>query len=298
MLKGDDIAKMLKDSARKLMPVCLFAYEGLCSWLCEAKRISDSDADEFGMSMSFIEFCHPIFQFMYYDYFRVEAVGVHNIPAGAPAILVANHSGTLPYDGVMSHLAVYNRHRQRRIVRFLVDDFVFRIPFLRTFISRTGGVPATFENAMKLLRRGNAVMIFPEGVDGIGKTYDERYRLRPFARGGFIRLAIKTGAPVIPVSVIGAEEIHPLIWKSEELGKMFGVPFVPFTPTFPWLGPLGLVPLPSKWKIIFGKPIAFDRYKPADARNDKLVGKLAEKVRGIIQKKLDGETAKRKSIWV
>jgi 1-acyl-sn-glycerol-3-phosphate acyltransferase len=240
----------------------------------------------------------PLFQFLYYNYFRVDAKGVANIPAKGPAIIVANHSGTLPYDGTMTHLAVYNELKSKRLVRFLVDDFVFQIPCLRGFIERTGGVRASFANAEKLLRDGNLVVIFPEGVAGVGKTYDEKYRLLPFSRGGFVRLAVKVRAPIIPLSIIGAEEIHPLIWKSKELGRMLGVPFMPFTPTFPWLGPLGLVPLPSKWKLIFGKPVRYAKAKSSDARNDKFIAHEAEKMRLVIQKTLDRELKKRKSIWI
>lgn len=264
----------------------------------ELKMMFDENRDEFGLSKTFMEWFRPFFQFLYYQYFRVDAVGIESIPPRSPAILVANHSGTIPYDGVMSHLAVYNEHPSKRSVRFLVDDFVFNIPILRGFIERTGGVRASFDNAMKLLRDGKLIMVFPEGVRGIGKTYDQRYKLQPFARGGFVRLAMKTKAPVIPVAIIGAEEIHPLIWKSHTLAQHLGVPFIPFTPTFPWLGPLGLIPLPSKWKIVFGKPLRFNGFKPSDARNDKLVMKHAEGIRAMIQRTLDKELKKRKSIWI
>lgn len=264
----------------------------------ELKEMIDEDTDEFGMSQSFMDLCRPLFQFLYYRYFRVDATGVDRIPPRSPAILVANHSGTIPYDGVMSHLAVFNEHRAARKVRFLVDDFVFNIPFLRDFIVRTGGVRASFDNALKLLKTGHVVMIFPEGVEGIGKTYGERYELLPFEKGGFVRLSILTKAPIIPVSIIGAEEIHPLIWKSKSLGSHLGLPFIPFTPTFPWLGPLGLVPLPSKWKIIVGKPIRLRGVRASDARNDKLVRDHAERIRAIIQMTLYKELGKRKSIWI
>lgn len=264
----------------------------------EVQTAFGEDRDEFGMSEGFLEWIRPVFQFMYYNYFRVDTSGIENIPKKTPAIIVANHSGTLPYDGTMTHLAVYNEHPARRMVRFLVDDFVFKIPYLRDFIERTGGVPASFVNAEKLLKDGNIVVIFPEGVAGIGKTYDDKYKMLPFERGGFVRLAIKMKVPIIPLSIVGAEEIHPLIWKSENIGKLLGLPFMPFTPTFPWLGPLGLVPLPSKWKMVFGKPIKYAKFKAADARNDKIVMKEAEKVRVKIQRTLDRELNERQSIWV
>jgi len=258
----------------------------------------DSDADEFGMSENFLEAAQPIFQFLYYEYFRVGVSGVNNIPKKGPAILIANHSGTIPYDGVMSHLAAHNEHPSSRRLRFLVDDFVFNIPILKDIITYAGGVKATFDNALKLLNAGHIVMIFPEGVEGIGKTYDERYKLRPFNHTGFMRLTAMTGAPVIPTAIIGAEEIHPLIAKSETLGSFFGLPFVPFTPTFPILGPLGLVPLPSKWSISFGKKFAVGRLKKSDADDDALMMGRTAAVEKKIQNMINAALKKRRSIWI
>lgn len=254
--------------------------------------------DEFGMDPSFIETLKPFFQFLYYVYFRVDAEGVKNIPSRGPAILVSNHSGALPYDGTMIHLAIFNKHPARRNVRFLVDNFVFDLPLLGRFIEKTGGVRANHENATAILLRGNLIAVFPEGVAGISKTYDERYKLKRFGHGGFVRLAMRTGAPIIPAAVIGAEEIHPIIWKSRTLAEPLGIPFIPFTPTFPWLGPLGLVPLPSKWRIVFGKPVPFSGFKSEDAENDKLVQRHALKIQNSVQKMIDMALKRRRSIWI
>ena len=261
------------------------------------RRECENDSDRFGMSPTFLERVRPIFQFLYHDYFRVDACGTDNVPEKGPAILVANHSGTIPYDATMSHLAVYNNLKNERLVRFLVDDFIFNMPVFGKVMERMGGVRASFENAMELLEDGNLVMIFPEGVEGIGKLYDERYQLQEFQRAGFVRLAIKMKVPVIPVSIVGAEEIHPLIWKSEKFAGHLGLPYIPFTPTFPWLGPLGLVPLPSKWKITFNKPVSFKKFKAADARKNSVVKREAAKVRETILKSLKRDLKKRKSIW-
>lgn len=255
-------------------------------------------ADPFGMDPALLEWLRPFFEFLYHVYFRVDARDVANVPAKGPAILVANHAGALPYDGVMAHLAVYNEHARHRTVRFLVEDFVFSVPLLGDFIQRCGGVRACHENATALLDRGELIVVFPEGTKGVGKTFDERYKLGRFGRGGFVKLAMRTGVPVVPVAIIGAEEIHPIIWKSETLAKPFGLPFIPFTPTFPWLGPLGLVPLPSKWRIIFGKPVSFARFTPADAEKEPLVQKHAERVRTTVQRMIDAELAKRTNIWI
>lgn len=254
--------------------------------------------DEFGMDPEFIDSIRPFFEFLYYIYFRVEARGVSNVPARGPAIIVANHSGTFPYDGTMIHLAVYNNLKEKRFTRFLVENFVFGVPLLGKFISLVGGVRACHENATALLKRRELVAVFPEGISGIGKTYDGRYKLERFGHGGFVKLAMRTKAPIIPAAVIGAEEIHPLIWKSQIFAKTLGLPYIPFTPTFPWLGPLGLVPLPSKWRIVFGEPVSFARFKRSDAENERLVKKHAEAIRNSIQETINEELKRRKSIWV
>lgn len=255
-------------------------------------------ADQFGMDPTLLEFMRPFFQFLYYNYFRVDVEGTRNIPRKGPAILVANHAGALPYDGAMVHLAVFNSLAGQRGVRFLVEDFVYDLPVLGTFIQRIGGVRACHENAERLLDAGHLIAVFPEGVRGIGKEYEERYKLTRFGRGGFIRLAMRTGVPIVPVAIMGSEETHPIIWKSYRLAKPLGLPFVPFTPTFPWLGPLGLVPLPSKWRIKFSKVRGFDEFDPSDAEDDALVTKHAESVRAEVQKMLDVMLAKRKNIWI
>lgn len=262
------------------------------------RTVPPAGADAFGMDPAFMACLRPFFEFLYSVYFRVEARGVDRVPAAGPAILVANHAGALPYDGVMIHLAVFNEHPWKRTVRFLVEDFVFQTPLLGGFVRKAGGVRACHENATALIRKGELIVVFPEGTKGVGKCYDERYRLRRFGRGGFIRLAMRTGAPIVPVAVIGSEEIHPIIWKSRALAKPLGIPFIPFTPTFPWLGPLGLVPLPSKWRIVFGKPVPFDRFAAADAEREPLVMRHAKRIRDTIQQTIDIELAKRRSVWI
>jgi len=219
------------------------------------------------------------------------------VPEEGPAIIVANHSGTIPYDAAMIHLAVYNGMPGRRIVRFLVEDFAFSLPIVRGAIERMGGVRACHEHAARLLEEGWLVLVFPEGVRGAAKPFEERYRLGRFGRGGFVRLALRQGVPVVPSAVVGAEEIHPIIWKSRALGRPLGLPFVPFTPTFPWLGPLGLLPLPTRWRISFGRPFRFGRKGPRAAEDDALVEREAERVRASIQSTIDRMLAARRSVW-
>jgi 1-acyl-sn-glycerol-3-phosphate acyltransferase len=281
----------------------------LLGWLFKAtagKNLSGSllsayrgdRTDEFGMDSRVAEALRPIFEFFYQAYFRVDVTGMRSIPSKGGALIVANHSGAIPIDGVMIQLAVYKHHPQKRFARFLVDDFVPEMPFFGTLMERCGAIRATHENAMRLLKAGHVVTVFPEGLAGLAKTYEERYQLRRFGRGGFVRLALLTGVPIIPMAVVGAEETSPVLWKSEHLGKKLGVPYVPFTPTFPWLGPLGLVPLPSKWKIVAGKAIDLSAYGPEAAEDTDLVLRLAEDIREEIQTMLNKMLAQRKSIWL
>ncbi|MBI1909068.1 MAG: acyltransferase family protein [Deltaproteobacteria bacterium] len=244
---------------------------------------ADYKVDDFGMDPLFCQKVRPLFDFLYNTYWRVSVSGLQHIPNEGRGLVVANHSGTLPYDGAMIRMSVENDHPSRRDVRFLVEDFVYHFPFLGTFMYRTGGVRACQENAERLLQNEQLVAVFPEGVKGIGKHFKHRYRLQRFGRGGFIKLALRTGSPIIPTAVIGAEEIHPIIYKSTLLAKPLGIPYLPITPTLPWLGLFGLIPFPSKWSIHFGGPILFEEYGPKDADDQLLVNKLSEMVREKIQ---------------
>ncbi len=216
---------------------------------CTPPRIDD---DPFGLDLRFRERVVPAFKFLFSRYWRVEAMGLHNIPADGPLLFVSNHSGALPFDGAMICTALHLH--DRRVARFLYDRFVTNVGPVDTFYRRVGGVPAARENALELLKRGENVVIFPEGVSGVAKPFSDRYRLRAFSPG-FARLALALDVPVIPVAVIGAEEIYPLVGRAEGVGKLFGMPYVPITPFFPVLGLLGTLPLPTKWYMKFGKPI-------------------------------------------
>lgn len=259
--------------------------------------LKETEIDDYGMDREFFERVKPFFDFLYYTYWRITVKDIQNVPDQGRGLIVSNHSGTLPLDGCMIRLASENDHPSRRDTRFLVEDFVYHFPFLGTFMYRTGGVRACQENAARLLESDHIVAVFPEGVKGIGKHYKNRYRLQRFGRGGFIRLALRTKSPIIPTAIIGAEEIYPLIRKSTLLAKPLGIPYIPITPTFPMLGPLGLIPLPSKWTIIFGEPMDFKKYGPADAEDRLLVNQLSEQVRTRIQEMVFEGLANRRSIW-
>lgn len=250
--------------------------------------------DDFGRDPRATARWEWLFEFLYTRWFRVQASGLEHIPARGRALLVANHAGTLPYDSAMVMHAVRRDHPARRDVRPLVEDTVFHLPWLGPLMSRIGGVRADPANAERLLRNDELVAVFPEGEKGMGKLWKDRYQLQRFGRGGFVRLALRTGTPIIPVAVVGAEEAAPMLGKVTWFAKDIGIPWVPITPTFPWLGFAGLLPLPSKWLVQFGAPIDFG--VGPDAANDRLlVHRLAEQVRSQIQDMLQGLLQQRTS---
>src|SRR2546426_6421443 len=223
---------------------------------------------------------------MYERWWRVDAIGVPNLPAQGQAMVVANHAGVLPWDATMMNVAIRKHHPLPRQPRFMVLDWAFRLPWVSGCMRRVGGVVASPYNAMRLLQQGHLVMVFPEGAKGAGKPFSERYRLQRFGRGGFVELALRTGSPIVPVAVVGSEEIYPKLAESRLLAKLTGAPYFPITPTFPALGLLGAVPLPSRWRIEFCPPIDVSDYGPEAADDRALVFELSERVRETIQEKL------------
>ena len=256
------------------------------------------EVDNFGYDPIFSAFVRPLFDFMYTRYWRVSTFGLSHIPTEGPCLLVGNHSGSLPYDATMLKIAVSREHPEHRDVRFMVEDFLFHFPFLGSLMNRFGGVRASQENAEALLRSRAPVVVFPEGVKGLGKLYRDRYHLARFGRGGFIRLCLRTQAPLVPVAFIGPEEIHPMIYRETFFARLMGVPYLPITPTFPWLGPLGMIPLPSKWSIHLLPPVDFSQYDPSAERDRVLVAKLSKQVKEMIQETIREQLKNRTSIWV
>ena len=240
----------------------------------------------------------PPLREVYRRYFRTEVHGVENIPAEGGALLVANHAGGLwALDGVMTAVAVHDETPGHRYLRMLGADLVFKTPVLGPLTRKTGGTLACTPDAERLLTDGELVGVWPEGFKGIGKPFSERYKLQRFGRGGFVTAALRTGAPIIPVSIVGSEEIHPMLGNAKTVARVLGLPYFPLTPTFPWLGPLGLIPLPSKWHIEFGEPIDTSGYGPDVADDPMLTFELTDRVREIIQTTLYRLLKRRTSPW-
>jgi 1-acyl-sn-glycerol-3-phosphate acyltransferase len=234
---------------------------------------------------------------VYEKWFRVETRGMENLPDDGSALVVANHSGTIPVDAAMTTLAIYDHHPAHRHLRMLGADLVFQVPFLAPLARKTGSTLACQADAERLLSSGELVGVWPEGFKGVGKPYSERYKLQRFGRGGFVSSALRTGAPIIPCSIVGAEEIYPMIGNLKTLARLFGLPYLPVTPTFPLLGPLGLVPLPSKWIIEFGEPVETASYGAAAADDPMTVFNLTDQVRETIQGTLYKLLMQRRSVF-
>lgn len=247
----------------------------------------DYDVDEFGFDAELVDtVLAPALRPLYRTWFRVDVDGVDNIPDSGSALLVANHSGSFPLDAVMLQLAVHDEHPRQRHLRLLGADLLFSTPIAGAIARKGGSTLACAEDAARLLDSGQLVGVFPEGFKGVGKPFAERYKLQRFGRGGFVATALEAQVPIIPVSIVGAEETYPMLGNASTLARLLGVPYVPLTPTFPWLGLLGLVPLPSKWLIEFGAPIPTDLHPRSASDDPAIVFDLTEQVRETIQQSL------------
>ncbi|MGD9099620.1 MAG: lysophospholipid acyltransferase family protein [Anaerolineae bacterium] len=255
------------------------------------------ETDEWGLDKEFLETLLPFLEFLYKRYWRVETNGIENIPQAGRTLLVGNHSGQLPWDGAMVTTAVYTEHPSQRPVRTLYSVWFPTLPFVSSIFTKLGHVLATVENGTRLLEQEELVSVYPEGYKGVGKLYKDRYRLARFGRGGFVKMALHTQSPIIPVAVVGAEETYISLAKSATLAKLTGFPYFPITPTFPWLGLLGLIPLPTKWYIDFGQPIPMDEYGPEAANNLVLISQLTDQVRNVVQEMICERLAQRHSVF-
>jgi 1-acyl-sn-glycerol-3-phosphate acyltransferase len=256
------------------------------------------ETDAWGMDREYLNAVMPFFDFMYSKYWRVEISGLENVPAEGRALLVANHSGQLPWDAAMLGAGLLRHHPSQRILRTLYASWFPTLPFVSDFLTKCGQVLATEENGIRLLEQDELVGVFPEGYKGVGKLYKDRYQLARFGRGGFVRMALQAGAPMVPVAIVGAEETYISLAKSDLLAKLTGFPYFPISPTWPALGPLGFVPLPTKWYIDIGEPIAMDDHGPEAASNLMVVSQLTNQVRDVVQAMIYARLKQRRSVFL
>ncbi len=264
-----------------------------------ARRLTgDYQVDEFGYDPDLVDHVlAPALRPLYQRWWRVRTLGLEHVPSGGPALVVGNHAGTLPFDAMMVALAIHDEHPAHRILRMLAADLAFTLPLVAPLARKSGNTLACEEDAKRLLGAGELVGVWPEGFKGLGKPFRDRYRLQRFGRGGFVELALRTGTPIVPVAVVGSEEIYPMVGNLRRLGRLLGLPYLPVTPTFPLLGPLGAVPLPSQWLIEFCPPIETASYGPDAALDPMAVFDLNDQVRDTIQRTINKNLAARGSAF-
>ena len=254
----------------------------------------DTTPDPFDLDPPFRRAWLRPLRLLFDHYWRVEVSGLEHVPDTGPALIAANHSGAIPADAFMLAVALELR-KPPRCLRVLYDRFVDALPLIGPLYRRLGAFPASFPNGEMMLRRGEIVGLFPEGIAGVEKRFTERYRLRPF-KTGTARLAFRTGAPIVPVAVVGAEEAFPVVARLYRVGGLVGLPWIPITPTFPLCGVAGAVPLPSKWRMHFCPPIPAPE---ADGRpEEEIVAETTVRLREVLATGIADLLAKRRSIFV
>ena len=229
---------------------------------------------------------------LYHYWFRVESHGIDRIPPGR-VLLISNHAGQVALDAAMICAAAFFAGEPPRIVRGMGEYWLPTLPFVNELMVRTGSVVGTRTNCIDMLNAEEAVIAFPEGIRGMNKLIWERYQLQEFGQG-FLRLALETNTPIVPIAVVGSEEQAPGIANLMPLARLLGMPAFPVTPTWPWLGPLGMVPLPVKYRIYFGEPLLF-KGNPND--EDEVIGEKVDQVREAIARMLAQGLATRRSIF-
>ena len=254
------------------------------------------EIDDFGLDEELIQRADPVLNWMQSSYWRIDIEGLEHLPSSSPALFVANRAGFLPWDALMLAHVIHNASPRFGRPRPMLADWLVTLPFVHAFAARMGGVRACRENADRLLRTDRSVIAFPEGAKGATKTFRERYRLKRFGRGGVVRAAIENRVPIVPVGLVGPEEAHPVLFKSHRVARRVGLPFLPVTPTFPLLGPLGGIPMPTKWVMVFGEPITPPSL--TDPAAEALVvsqanAALRERIQALVDIGLD----RRESVW-
>lgn len=283
-LDPDDLAAAFAEGAKRLLGSDLGAKLATTVAALRRRASGDYEVDEFGLDPEMHELFNSLIEPLAESWFRLQVRGIENIPTDGGALLVANHSGTVPVDGLVTGYAVMKN--TGRPIRPLGADLVFKLPYVGQIARKMGATLACAEDAERLLAAGELAAVWPEGFKGVGKPFSERYKLQRFGRGGFVSAAMRAQVPIIPVSIVGAEEIYPLVGNIPSLARLFGLPYIPITPFFPLLGPLGLIPLPSKWIIEFGEPVRTDAYPPEAADDPMLLFNVTDQVRETIQQTL------------
>ena len=262
------------------------------------RMMGDYTVDEFGFDPHLNDAIFlPLLRVLFNSWFRVEVSGIENLPRTGAALVVANHAGVLPFDGLMTAVAVHDKHPTHRDLRLLAADMVFDMPMLGQAARKAGHTMACTADAHRLLAAGELTAVFPEGYKGLGKHFKDRYKLQRFGRGGFVGAALRTKAPIVPCSIVGSEEIYPMIADVKLLARLFGLPYFPVTPFFPLAGPAGMVPLPSKWHIQFGEPIETADYDESAADDPMITFELTDQVRETIQQTLYQLLANRRNTF-
>jgi len=259
--------------------------EGFLDFL-RRRLTGDYTVDDFGFDPDLTDHVLlPPLRPLYERWFRVEVRGAEQVPSHGGALIVANHSGTIALDALMTQIALHDHHPAQRHLRMLGADLVFQTPFLSALARKAGHTLACMPDAERLLSSGELVGVWPEGFKGIGKPFSERYKLQRFGRGGFVSAALRARVPIIPTAIVGAEETYPMLGNIAPLARLLGLPYFPMTPTFPWLGPLGMIPLPSRWIIEFGEPLHTEDLAE-EAEDPMAVLELTDTVRERIQQSL------------
>jgi 1-acyl-sn-glycerol-3-phosphate acyltransferase len=292
----ESLVASLSESLRDVDPLQLFDELRRRLALLGGARSRTPSVDEFGLDAEALENARALLDFLYERWWRVKLSGAERIPDEPGVLFVANRSGILPYDGLMIAHAVERSLPSRRRPRFLVADWLVTLPVFQPLLTRVGGVRACRENAERLLASGASLIAFPEGQKGALKLFRERYRLQRFGRGGFVTLALRHRAPIVPVAVVGAEEAHPVLLRPGLAERLLGMP-LPITPTFPHLGPLGLIPLPSQWRIRFGDPVRLEEVPPERADDPLYTNRVREQIRNAVQSLVDKEVRNRAGVW-
>jgi 1-acyl-sn-glycerol-3-phosphate acyltransferase len=272
---------------------------GAAAEFIRKRMMGDYAVDEFGFDRHLNDAIFlPLLRVLFKSWFRVEVSGIENLPKSGAALVVANHAGVLPFDGLMTAVAVHDKHPTHRDLRLLAADMVFDMPVLGQAARKAGHTMACTADAHRLLAAGELTAVFPEGYKGLGKHFKDRYKLQRFGRGGFVGAALRTKAPIVPCSIVGSEEIYPMIADVKLLARLFGLPYFPVTPLFPLAGLAGMVPLPSKWHIQFGEPIETADYDESAAEDPMITFELTDQVRETIQQTLYQLLANRRNMFL